>query len=45
MHVYFNDWVEWLYCVEKFVPEAIHNPVSIKVLLTKYMLCTPVFTS
>ena len=24
---YFNNWVRWLCCVDRFAPEAIHNPV------------------
>ena len=48
--LYFNNWVGWLCCVDRLVAEAIHNQVSIKLLLSglfilMYMLCTPVFTS
>ena len=37
-----NNWVGWHCCVDSIVPEAIHNPVAIMLLvsgLLAYMLC------
>ena len=53
MHIflfYFIDWGGWRCWWTDFVPEAIHNPVAIKLLVSglfdlAYILCTSVFTS
>ena len=30
----FNDWVGWLCCVDRIVPDAIYKPVTIKLLVS-----------
>ena len=51
MHIYlfyFVDWDGWRCWWTDFVPESVHYPVAIKLLvsgLLTYILCTSVFTS
>ena len=35
---YFNHWVGWACSVDKTVPEAIHNPVAIKFLVSGLLI-------
>ena len=49
--IYFIDWDGWRWWWTDFVPEVIHNPVAIKLLMSglffnlNYILCMSVFTS
>ena len=36
--IYFNDWVGWLCSIDRIVPEAIHIPIAIDLLVYFFFL-------